>query len=78
MKRKSIIFGEHNEDKRTLMVITKFPKKWILIDTENINFFQGAECDRIGKQWNQINDAKIIESTMKMLESKISPNKEKK
>lgn len=78
MKRKSIVFGEHYENKRTLNVITKFPKKWILIDTENINFFQGSENKTIGKQWNQINDIEQLQSLMKILKSKISFNKKSK
>jgi hypothetical protein len=51
--RSSIIFGELSEtEKTTLKVITKLPEKWILIDTETNQFYQGRkDSSEVKKMW---------------------------
>ena len=75
-KRNSIIFGKFEEKKRILKVITKFPEKWVLIDTENLKFFQGSINQSVGKQWDQIKDTEQIKSIIEKLQLKISSKKE--
>lgn len=63
-KRFSIIFGELSEtEKITLKVITKVPKKWILIDSETMQFYQGCnDSSEIKKMWKKIDGLKINHS----------------
>ena len=60
-KRSSIIFGELSEtEKTTLKVITKLPEKWILIDTETNQFYQGCkDSSEVKKMWKKIYGFKI-------------------
>ena len=58
-KRKSKIFGEFTERPHPIeqKIITKFPEKWILIDTENMSVYQGSDITDIGRMWKKIDDS---------------------
>ena len=45
MHRKSNVFGEFVEADKDfeLKIITRFPEKWVLIDTENNQAYQGTK-----------------------------------
>ena len=60
-KRSSIFFGELSEtEKTTLKVITKLPEKWVLIDTETNQFYQGSkDSSEVKKMWKKIYGFKI-------------------
>tara|TARA_B110000114_G_C15025834_1_gene370901 strand:+ start:827 stop:1027 length:201 start_codon:yes stop_codon:yes gene_type:complete len=63
-KRSSIVFGELSEtEKTTLKVITKSPEKWILIDTETMQFYQGCkDVNEVKQMWKKIDSLKINHS----------------
>ncbi len=52
-KRESKVFGILEETPKTeLRIITKAPEKWILIDTESMQVYQGSkESKEVGKMW---------------------------
>ena len=59
-KRFSNIFGNYNESKKNeLKVITKFPQKWLLIDTETDEIYKGQNSDKVGEFWKKINQETI-------------------
>jgi hypothetical protein len=60
--RKSHIFKDQIESEKafTLKVITKFPEKWILIDTETCKIFNGTKNENLFKNWDLIKDEKTI------------------
>lgn len=60
--RKSKFFGNYNEKENniTLRIITRFPEKWILIDSETGEIYKGCEEDKIGKNWKKINDKSVL------------------
>ena len=51
--RKSKLFGNYNEKEKDIIlrIITRFPEKWILIDSETDQIYKGCEDDKIGKNW---------------------------
>jgi hypothetical protein len=58
MKRNSKIFGtiDCSGEASTLKVKTKFPEKWILIDTEYLKLYQGSKNNEITKNWIKISE----------------------
>ena len=73
-KRNSIIFGESKEINKPakLKVITKFPKKWVLIDTEKGHIYQGSENEKINQSWNNIYDKNILKKLIKLLKKMLN------
>ena len=71
--RKSKIFGEFDESKHSnkLQIITKFPEKWILIDTENSRVYKGTKNKMITKIWNEILDKRILKKIQNIILDKI-------
>ena len=49
--RKSHIFKEYNESENAIIlkVITKFPEKWILVDTETLKIYNGSKNEELFK-----------------------------
>ena len=47
--RKSHIFKEYNESENAIIlkVITKFPEKWILVDTETLKIYFNEKNDSL-------------------------------
>lgn len=72
MKRNSKIFGDYNVDENSynLYIKTKFPEKWVLIDTENEQYYQGTRDVTLMNQWKKI-DIEILQKLCK--NSKIIP-----
>ncbi len=70
MKRKSKIFGNYevNNEKFTLNIITKFPKKWILIDSESGEFYQGSNNLEFKKHWEKIDDNDIFIKLLSLIQ----------
>ena len=62
--RKSQLFKEHKESEKafTLKVITKFPEKWILVDTETLEIYNGTKNENLFKNWDLIKDNSIIKN----------------
>ena len=60
--RKSHIFKEHKESENAIIlkVITKFPEKWILVDTETLKIYNGSKNEDPFKNWNLIDDKNIF------------------
>ena len=60
--RKSKVFGNYNETENDIIlkVITRFPKKWVLIDTETSQIYNGTENNEIGKNWKKTDDRSIL------------------
>lgn len=49
-------FVEELQNKIELKIITKAPQKWLLIDLETLQMYNGSNNNLIGKQWNKINN----------------------
>jgi len=60
--RKSKLFGNYNEKEKDIIlrIITRFPEKWILIDSETDQIYKGCEDDKIGKNWKNIDDKLVL------------------
>ena len=71
--RKSKIFGDFDESEKSnkLKIITKFPEKWILIDTENSRVYKGTKNKMITKIWNEILDKRILKKIQNIILDKI-------
>lgn len=67
--RNSKIFGKSVQKNTSinLNVITKFPEKWILIDTETGEIFQGTDNEKIGKNWKPLNKKYILKKINELL-----------
>ena len=67
--RKSQIFKDHKESEKAfiLKVITKFPEKWILVDTETLKIYNGTKNEDLFKNWNLINDKEIIKKLIDLI-----------
>lgn len=70
-KRNSIIFGKKTELKNhiELKIITRFPEKWILIDSETSQVYSGNNNLKIGKNWNKIIDKPILKKISDLLKN---------
>ena len=68
-KRNSEIFGNSVEKNSSinLNVITKFPEKWILIDSETGQMYQGTDNKKVGKNWKLLNKKNVIKKLKKLL-----------
>jgi len=71
--RKSKIFGGFDESEKSnkLQIITKFPEKWVLIDTENSRVYKGTKNKMITKIWNEILDKRILKKIQNIILDKI-------
>ncbi len=71
--RKSKIFGKFDESEYSnkLQIITKFPEKWILIDTENSRVYKGTKNKKLKKIWNEILDKRILKKIQNIISEKI-------
>lgn len=69
--RKSHIFKDHIESEKafTLKVITKFPEKWILIDTETCKIFNGTQNENLFKNWDLIKDEETIKKLIELIKN---------
>ena len=69
--RKSHIFKDHIESKKaiTLKVITKFPEKYILVDTETSQIYNGTKNENIYKNWNLLNNKKTTKKLVELLKT---------
>ncbi len=67
--RKSNIFKDHKESEKafTLKVITKFPEKWILFDTETCEIYNGTKNENLFKNWDLIKDKKVVKNLIELL-----------
>ena len=67
--RNSKIFGyfEESEHSNKLEIITKFPEKWILIDTENSCVYKGTKNKQITKIWEKIVDYRILKKIQNII-----------
>ena len=61
--RTSKVFGNYPESEKqeNLKIITKFPEKWVLIDTENNQLYRGTRNKKITKIWKPIVSKNILE-----------------
>jgi len=68
-QRKSLIFKDSAplDKSTTLQIKTKFPQKWILIDTENGSIFQGKNEMENGQYWANISKTKIATKITKAM-----------
>ncbi len=71
--RKSQLFKDHQESEKafTLKVITKFPEKWILVDTETLEIYNGTKNESLFKNWDLIKDKKTIKNLVELLKNLI-------
>jgi len=71
--RKSHIFKDHKESEKaiTLKVITKFPEKYILVDTETCQIYNGTKNENIFKNWDLIKDKKTIKNLVELIKKKL-------
>ena len=67
--RKSHIFKEYNESENAIIlkVITKFPEKWILVDTETLKIYNGSKNEELFKNWNLIEDKNIFKKLVELI-----------
>ena len=67
--RKSHIFKEHKESEKalTLKVITKFPEKYILVDTETGQVYNGTKNENMFKNWAIIKDKETINKLVELV-----------
>ena len=67
--RKSHIFKEHKESENAIIlkVITKFPEKWILVDTETLKIYNGSKNEDPFKNWNLIDDKNIFNKLVELI-----------
>lgn len=70
-KRNSMIFGKKTELKNhiELKIITRFPEKWILIDSETSQVYSGNNNLKMGNNWNKIIDKPILKKISDLLKS---------
>ena len=70
MHRKSNVFGEFVEADKDfeLKIITRFPEKWVLIDTENNQAYQGTKNSIITKIWNKVKVNNHVEEVIEYIE----------
>tara|TARA_X000000368_G_C22454981_1_gene460680 strand:+ start:77 stop:307 length:231 start_codon:yes stop_codon:yes gene_type:complete len=54
----------------SLKIVTRFPRKWVLIDTETSQIYQGTESEEIGKCWDKLEDKIILKKLSQMIISK--------
>ena len=66
-----MIFGKKTELKNDieLKIITRFPEKWILIDSETSQVYSGNNNLKIGNNWNKIIDKPILKKISDLLKS---------
>ena len=71
--RNSSIYGhfEESELSNKLEIITKFPEKWILIDTENFRMYQGTKNKVVTTKWKEIFDNHILDKIREKISDKI-------
>jgi hypothetical protein len=71
--RNSKIFGDLEESAHSnkLEIITKFPEKWILIDTENSRIYKGTKNKKITTMWKEIVDYQILKKIQNIILDKI-------
>ena len=71
--RNSKVFGDYleSEKEEKLKIITRFPEKWILIDTENNQFYRGTKNKEITKIWKPIISNEIIEKVKFLITKKL-------
>ena len=69
MHRKSNVFGEFVEADKDfeLKIITRFPEKWVLIDTENNQAYQRTINSIITKIWKPIKSKLIFKKILNSL-----------
>ena len=69
MHRKSNVFGEFAEADKDfeLKIITRFPEKWVLIDTENNQAYQATKNSIITKIWKPIKSKLILKKILNSL-----------
>lgn len=67
--RKSHIFKDHKESEKaiTLKVITKFPEKYILFDTETCQIYHGTKNENIFKNWDVVKDIKTLKKIVELI-----------
>ena len=67
--RKSHIFKDHKESEKaiTLKVITKFPEKWVLVDTETCKIYNGTKNENIFMNWDLIKDKETIKKLVELI-----------
>lgn len=67
--RKSNIFKDCKESNNavTLKVITKFPEKYILVDTETCQIYNGTKNENFFKNWDLINDKKTLKNLVELI-----------
>lgn len=70
-KRNSMIFGKKTELKNhiQLKIITRFPEKWILIDSETSQIYSGNNNLKIGNNWNKIIDKPTLKKIGDLLKN---------
>ena len=71
--RNSEVFGDfiESEKEEKLKIITRFPEKWILIDTENNQLYRGTKNKEITKIWKPIISNEIIEKVKFLITKKL-------
>ena len=71
--RKSNIFGSQSEaDNDTILkVITRFPEKWILIDTETNQIYSGTKNTEIFKNCSSIKEKEVKKKIIELLKKSI-------
>ncbi len=67
--RKSHILKDQKESKKnmTLRVTTKFPEKWILVDTETCQIYNGTRDEKITKNWSPIKNNDITKKLAELI-----------
>ena len=68
--RKSHIFKDHIESEKvfTLKVITKFPEKWVLVDTETCKIYNGTKNENLFMNWDLIKDKETLEKLAELIQ----------
>ena len=71
--RESNIFGSKSEADNDIIlkVITRFPEKWILIDSETNQVYNGTKNTEIFKNWSAIKDNKVKKRIIELLKKSI-------
>lgn len=66
-----MIFGKKTELKNhiQLKIITRFPEKWILIDSETSQIYSGNNNLKIGNNWNKIIDKPTLKKIGDLLKN---------
>jgi hypothetical protein len=69
--RKSHLFKDHKESEKaiTLKVITKFPEKWVLFDTETCKIYKGTKNENLFMNWDLIKDKETIKKIVELIKN---------